>query len=143
MPNSIYFIYRILDVSIRKGQQNYIIVCFALVLPSNGSLSCISIAFFDTLMKRSRPTSRMIHPLNAQQISANTLVLRETPLFAIMASLTKSSLSTLKRQLKKIQVWKWQKRRLRRHLPHLLIYQQEGGDRSKSQVKIMKPPSSA
>ena len=118
------FNFRQSNVLIQKERQNYIIACFVLVLPSNGNQNSTNIAYSDILMKRLRPTFQMIPHLNAQKLSVNTLVLQKLQLFAIMALPTKLLLNTLKRQLRRIQVWKWQKRRLR--LPHhCLIFQLE------------------
>ena len=142
----LFLFYRISKVSTQKERQNYIIVCFVLVLPLNGNPSFTSIAFFDIFTGRSRLTFQMTHRSNVQKLSANTLVLQKQQLFAIMALLTKLSLSTSKRQLRKTQVWKWQKRRLR--LQHLQPFQAsrqqaEVGLLTKLRVRITKPRSSA
>ena len=123
--NFCFFICRPSKVLIQKERRSYIIVCFALVLPLSGNQSFISIAFFDIFMKRSKPIFQVIHHLDALKVSANTLVLQKPQLFAIMALLTKLSLSTSKKQLRKTQVWKWQKRRLRHQLHPCPIYQRE------------------
>ena len=127
----------------QKERQSYIIVCFALVLPLSGNQSSTNIAFFVISMRRSNPTSPTILRSNVLKLSANTLVLQKPQLCAIMALRTKLSLSTSKKQLKRTQVWKWQKRRLRHQPRHCPMYQPEDVVLSKPQVKIMKPHSSA